>query len=375
MMINSLNEILLSQQIYGPKQTVLSSFAATHLEIKQKLSAHSGCVNTIAFNSDASLLVSGSDDTRLHIRNESYALSRNLETLHTHNIFSAKFISDSLLVSCDARGLVSTTQIDSSTCQPFNCHLDMTFQVLAKDGSFFSCANDGRIKFFDLRTTDSCNCHGCEKYTAYKTKSGIASIDFCGDFGLLAANQEGYVEWLDTRSLKTPVESYKPENFGKKRVKATCVKAGSDRHFLVSYAGDGVYVFENGVQVAACHGHRNEDTMIKEAGFWNSHVATGSDDGSIFIYDLTGRLVAIVQHADSQVVNCILPHPYKVNTLLTSGIDNDIKVWGVGTAQNDGMDELEAILQRNESDRMDERVYLTPAMLWMLLTQGDDESE
>nr|KAJ3409018.1 hypothetical protein HK105_003119 [Polyrhizophydium stewartii] len=58
----------------------------------------------------------------------------------------------------------------------------------------------------------------------------------------------------------------------------------------------------------------------------DAFVASGSDDGSVFIWDRrTGRLVQLL-HGDSEVVNVVQRHPFDP-MIAVSGIDNTIKIF------------------------------------------------
>ncbi|KAI0561481.1 WD40/YVTN repeat-like containing protein [Gracilaria domingensis] len=76
------------------------------------------------------------------------------------------------------------------------------------------------------------------------------------------------------------------------------------------------------------HGHQSEKTDIKEARFYgadNQVVLSGSDDGFVYMWSAgTCELLTRVS-ADDQIVNCVLPHPYR-SMVLVSGIDSTIKV-------------------------------------------------
>jgi len=73
------------------------------LSQEQELEGHQGCVNALAWNSNGSLLISGSDDLRINIWNySSRKLLHSIDTGHTANIFCTKFVpetSDELVVS------------------------------------------------------------------------------------------------------------------------------------------------------------------------------------------------------------------------------------------------------------------------------------
>ncbi|KAK6130716.1 hypothetical protein DH2020_035533 [Rehmannia glutinosa] len=73
------------------------------LSMERELEGHRGCVNAIAWNSQGSMLISGSDDTQINVWSySSRKLMHSIETGHSANIFCTKFIpetSDELVVS------------------------------------------------------------------------------------------------------------------------------------------------------------------------------------------------------------------------------------------------------------------------------------
>ncbi|CAK9148998.1 unnamed protein product [Ilex paraguariensis] len=81
----------------------MHSSLVQRLSQERELEGHQGCVNAVAWNSKGSLLVSGSDDTRINIWSYSRReLLHSIESGHSSNIFCTKFVpetSDELVVS------------------------------------------------------------------------------------------------------------------------------------------------------------------------------------------------------------------------------------------------------------------------------------
>ena len=76
-------------------------------------------------------------------------------------------------------------------------------------------------------------------------------------------------------------------------------------------------------------GHVNAATVkdVQFVGPQESHVASGSDCGSFFVWNAEDASLAFVgQHADADVVNCVISHPRDFS-LVTCGIEHDFKVW------------------------------------------------
>eukprot|EP00271_Cylindrocystis_brebissonii_P010082 TRINITY_DN26183_c0_g1_i1.p1 TRINITY_DN26183_c0_g1~~TRINITY_DN26183_c0_g1_i1.p1 ORF type:complete len:732 (-),score=170.80 TRINITY_DN26183_c0_g1_i1:674-2869(-) len=75
-------------------------------------------------------------------------------------------------------------------------------------------------------------------------------------------------------------------------------------------------------------GHRNQKT-VKGVSFFgpnSEYVVSGSDCGRIFIWKKRGGQLMAMLPGDSQVVNCLEPHPW-TTVLATSGIESSVKIW------------------------------------------------
>ncbi|XVE95216.1 hypothetical protein REPUB_Repub02eG0076900 [Reevesia pubescens] len=144
------------------------------LSLEQELEGHQGCVNAVAWNSNGSLLISGSDDARINIWSYSgRKLLHSIETGHSANIFCTKFIpetSDELVVSgagdaevrlfnlshLNGRGLNDGAITPSALYQ---CHTRRVKKLAVEVGNpnvVWSASEDGTLRQHDFREGTSC---------------------------------------------------------------------------------------------------------------------------------------------------------------------------------------------------------------------------
>ena len=85
-------------------------YLVLRLDIYKKLEKHRGCVNTVSFNADGNILVSGSDDKRVILWDwETGHAKLSFQSGHDNNVFQAKimpYTDDRSLVTCAADGEV-----------------------------------------------------------------------------------------------------------------------------------------------------------------------------------------------------------------------------------------------------------------------------
>lgn len=80
------------------------------LAVYKTLEKHRGCVNTVSFNAEGDILVSGSDDRFVMLWDwESARVKLSFHSGHTNNVFQAKimpYTNDRSIVTCAADGQV-----------------------------------------------------------------------------------------------------------------------------------------------------------------------------------------------------------------------------------------------------------------------------
>uniref|UniRef100_A0A6N2LZ32 Uncharacterized protein n=1 Tax=Salix viminalis TaxID=40686 RepID=A0A6N2LZ32_SALVM len=152
----------------------MHSSLVRRLSQERELEGHQGCVNSIAWNSKGSLLISGSDDTRMNIWN--YAgrkLLHSIDTGHSANIFCTKFVpetSDEHVVSgagdAEVRlfnlSRLSGRSPDDNSIAPsalYQCHTRRVKKLAVEVGNpnvVWSASEDGTLRQHDFREGASC---------------------------------------------------------------------------------------------------------------------------------------------------------------------------------------------------------------------------
>nr|XP_029121469.1 WD and tetratricopeptide repeats protein 1 isoform X3 [Elaeis guineensis] len=152
----------------------LHSSLIQRLALEEVMEGHQGCVNAIAWNSKGSLLISGSDDTKINIWSyNNRRLLHSVETGHSANIFCTKFVpetSDELVVSGAGDTEVRLFNIsrlngkrsEEIALEPaalYRCHSRRVKKLAVEIGNpnvVWSASEDGTVRQHDFRESGSC---------------------------------------------------------------------------------------------------------------------------------------------------------------------------------------------------------------------------
>ncbi|TKY74456.1 WD and tetratricopeptide repeats protein 1 [Spatholobus suberectus] len=175
----NIHSILDTRYLHSPLDVIHSlqthSSLIRRLTQERELEGHLGCVNAVAWNSKGSLLISGSDDTRINIWSYSgRKLLHSIDTGHTANIFCTKFIpetSDELVVSGAGDAEVRLFNLsrlsgsgfsDNAIIAPsalYQCHSRRVKKLAVENGNpnvVWSASEDGTLRQHDFREGTSC---------------------------------------------------------------------------------------------------------------------------------------------------------------------------------------------------------------------------
>jgi len=256
------------------------------LKLEATLESHSGCVNSVQWNQQGSLLLSGSDDTKLKIWDVSRKkLLRSWDSGHTANIFCARFMpftDDNCVVSCAADSQVRVSNLERQTVRPISCHTDRVKKFVTEEDSpnvVITASEDGTVRCFDLRQRQKCRNtqnSGCNhilvdlrpsrKSTLSRTPNSVSAImaskvEFFSlalnpmqPWYLVTAGSDPYVRLWDRR-MSCPV-SQSVSVFCPSHLRLS--SGNSSYHYitgvsydwtgkkiLASYSGDYIYLFDH----------------------------------------------------------------------------------------------------------------------------------
>ncbi|XP_078448226.1 uncharacterized protein LOC144716843 isoform X2 [Wolffia australiana] len=350
------------------------------LGIHNRLEKHRGCVNTVTFNSEGDILVSGSDDRMVILWDWELGRSKLIfHSGHTNNVFQAKIIpytDNRSLITCAADGEVRHAQIleGGRVDTKLLAKHEGRAHKLAFDPSsphiFYSCGEDGLVQHFDLRAQSATPLFTCKSLRGRRcpllgtVHLNAIAVDPRNSNLFAVAGSDEYSRLYDIRkynwarlsNVNGPVDCFCPDHLiGDDQVGITGLAFSTCSELLVSYNDELIYLFpkdqglgsepgssglgssssqttelDTGFKPGpqAYSGHQNCDT-VKGVNFFGpscEYVVSGSDCGRIFIWRKKDGELLRAMEADKHVVNCIEPHPHST-VLASSGIEDDIKLW------------------------------------------------
>ncbi|CAL5050203.1 unnamed protein product [Urochloa decumbens] len=356
------------------------------LSIQKRLRKHRGCVNTISFNADGRLLLSGADDRTVVLWNWLEAAPTfSFHSGHSNNVLHAQFMpfsDDRSIVSCAADGEVRHSQIREGGHVTIDKLVELDFAVhrlAVEPGSpytFYCCCEDSSVWLFDLRGKDAVElfkCRATDHFTADDIELFAIELDPRKPCCFAVAGSDEYVRIYDTRKICVdgssssghPTEHFCPPHLiGENKDGITGLAYSQTSELLATYSHDNIYLFSrehglhfNNIEVderllmdetgssplcrdklpipKAFKGHTNQHT-IKGVNFLGpncDYVTSGSDCGRIFIWRKKDGELIRVMNGDKHIVNCVEQHPSGI-VVASSGIDNDIKIWEPGEGEN-----------------------------------------
>jgi WD repeat-containing protein 42A len=349
---------------------------ARSLELEHVLTGHTGCINSIEFSDDGSLLLTGSDDTNVGLFDTlSWRRLALISTAHTRNIFNAVMVPKSgntEILSCGLDGRVCICNLREGS-EGGDAYEVATKKVVARNNAItsrivfmegqprtaFVARSSGSVSVIDLRLEREIS----EFYPAFMDMSRSCNTIAASPvhpYILACGTDMAPVCMVDVRYARPESAAFlrigTPMAMQSSGVGGIGFSARGDK-IVCSYKSSDVFVYDwttaldhsdrrlcdaEDIATYACHdfssqfttcdakryvGRANRLTMFKEAAFFDEDrfVVTGGDCGHVFLWDTeTTRLVRKVK-ADSDIVNGVLTHP-TAPVIIACGIDDSAKV-------------------------------------------------
>ena len=264
--------------------------------------AHANCVNRLALNRSATLLISGSDDCNLVIWNID-GVSRivprtTLSPGHFANIFGVDFMpdtGDSYVVSAGLDRQVRHTSVETSHSRLWTCHNKMVKTVVAVDANtFISASKDATARLFDVRCSnrahDAQNAHVVvQNRQQHFGGLNSAMLSPTSSHHLLVASNDPYLRVYDLRFSVSNRQSNGRQH-----------RTSSTGHVLEKY----------------CPCHLHECSAEQCVSFLDMHnnystFATFSQDGKRIIGSYFDDAVHVFERSNGNDTVCRLPFKSK----------------------------------------------------------------
>ncbi|KAJ3659085.1 hypothetical protein Zmor_010793 [Zophobas morio] len=377
---------LFQRRCYG------SLHCVKRLELMYKLEEHAGCVNSLNFHPDGSLLASGADDLKVVIWD--WKVGKTLmkyKTKHRGNVFQSKFLplsGDLHIASCARDGQVRLAQLSKEegvrNARLLGSHKGPCHKLIVlpeQPQVILSAGEDGAVLNHDVRGPKSTKIVTVKEDTktiALYSIHGhpLKSHEFC------VSGRDSIVRVYDQRKCNKPSATFTPftkvkgKSHGRNYHVTCAVYNHNGSEILASYSDADIYLFdtkdpEPGKFIHQYQGHRNGAT-IKGVNFFgpkSEFVVSGSDCGHIYFWERnTEALVQWLLADDNGVVNCLEPHP-QLPFICTSGLDWDVKVWVPSCEEEPTMEGLKNTVKNNLKTKLnntDASDINESQMLWML---------
>ncbi|XP_041088413.1 DDB1- and CUL4-associated factor 8 isoform X2 [Polyodon spathula] len=366
-------------------------------KLQGSLEKHSGCVNTLHFNSSGSRLASGSDDLKVIIWDWTRKRAvLEFETGHKSNVFQAKFLphsGDSTLAMCARDGQIrladlSATQRCKSTKKVAQ-HKGAAHKLALDPDSpcfFLSAGEDAVVFGIDLRLDRPATKLVVAKENDKKVGLYTIYVNPARTHEFAVGGRDQYVRIYDHRKINENenngvLKKFCPQHLiaSESKTNITCLVYSHDgTELLASYNDEDIYLFDTSHSDGAEYikhykGHRNNAT-VKGVNFYgprDEFVVSGSDCGHVYLWEKnSARIVQFMEGDKGGVVNCLEPHPH-LPVLATSGLDHDVKIWAPTAETPTGLRGLKEVMKKNKRERDEDSVrngdQYDTQLLWFLM--------
>lgn len=303
-----------SQLLSGSNDGSLKLWNATTGELISSQESFSAPVRSVVFSPDGKLLASASKDGWVRIWSPSSGSLMRAIPAHKREITSLTFSQDSKLIATSSYDGLAVLEASTGTAVRSFSQNGNTYAVIAPDATFLaSGSKDGDVTIWDLTTTHS-------RSFAIGTASAIRAMAISPNSRFLAAASEQRVVIWDLKSGKTvgPLDHTDT---------VLAIVFNSDGGVLVSAGGDSGIKLWNARSGTLSRDFGKGSTYVQSLALSsdNQWLVSASQTKTVKLWELTGQAVKTFDR-HSGFVRSVAVDP--TGRLLASGGDDGaIKLW------------------------------------------------
>ncbi|XP_028967279.1 DDB1- and CUL4-associated factor 8 [Galendromus occidentalis] len=347
---------------------------AQRLELMAKLEGHWECVNSLNFNAEGDLLVSGSDDLQCQLWEwQSQKLLTSFSSRHRSNVFQSKFMphkNNQTIITSSHDGSIRIHQLDEAgsrgvDSRKIGFHRGPVHKIAmhpALHETILTAGEDGCVLNIDIRLPNPINVVTVRSAGQPVGLYSIA-INPLRPSEFVTGGKDQFVRVFDRRNAKPDdfVRELCPDHLVSTRIRcddaslsvSEAVYNFDGTEILASYSDEDIYLFANdistieakGTENSYLHqyqGHRNNDTVkgVNYFGQRSEFIVSGSDCGHIYIWDKeSSHIVNFLFGDEDGALNCVEPNP-TAPFLATSGFDHNVKIWAPSAEEEPSLQEV-----------------------------------
>lgn len=196
-------------------------------------------------------------------------------------------------------------------------HRVSAVQYVGQQG--LASASDRVVRIWDIRLAGKVPVAKLEE-----AQDGVLGLHL-SDHQILTGSIDGFVRCYDLRmGLLISHNIQNPVNYVRFTRDQQAILVGSLDSTLRLFDPD------SGVLLNAYTGHSNKKYRIQAALFSNeAYIASGSEDGTLFVWDLLGAKILHRLAGHAKTITCIASHPKSDNSILSASLDGSLRLWNL----------------------------------------------
>ncbi|KAJ3177161.1 WD repeat-containing protein 83 [Geranomyces variabilis] len=290
-----------------------------------RIAAHTGPVHAVKYNQDGNYILTAGHDRLVRLWNPETGMGIKTYEAHGKAVLALAIPPPGADNTRFATGSEDRAVLvwDVATGRPirrFTSHHQRVNAVAFNQDAtvVVSGSYDASVRFWDCRAANAYK----PIQVAEHAKDSVEAVQVV-QHEILTGSVDGSIRVYDMRT-----GDFIADKVGHPVTSASF--SGDKNCVLVSSLDSTIRLFdkENGELLNSYTGHKNSEYRITSTlSNTDAHVISGSEDGSILMWDLVeGTLVKRLERAHDRVATCVAYHPSRT-AMVSGSVDGTIKVW------------------------------------------------